>query len=159
MSKKRTPMGKFIHTKWTNLNIRAGKYRHLQNKDKNKAYQNITVEFTRLEFKEWCYHNEELILSMKRPSIDRIDSSKNYSLDNIQIIELTENISKKKYGNKYHNGPLKNTKRGIRKQGNKYLARISIKNVEYNLGYYDNEEDAYNAFYEAFVKHYNFTPW
>lgn len=35
MSKNRTPIGKFIHNKWTNLNIRAGKYRHLQTKSKN----------------------------------------------------------------------------------------------------------------------------
>lgn len=44
----RTPIGKFIHTSWTNLNIRAGngKYRHLKTTDKNKCYDNIFIIFS-----------------------------------------------------------------------------------------------------------------
>lgn len=78
------------------MNLRAGKYRHLQTKSKCLSYADISIEFTRDEFKTWCLVQEQFIFSLKRPSIDRIDKSKNYSLSNIQIIELTANIAKDK---------------------------------------------------------------
>lgn len=43
MSNKRTPIGKFIHYSWTNLNIRCGKYRHLQTKNKCKVYEKLEI--------------------------------------------------------------------------------------------------------------------
>lgn len=96
MNEKRTPIGKFIHTTWGNLNIRCanGKYRQITSK--NACYDNVFIMFSRDEFKEWCYNNENLILSLQKPSIDRIDKNKNYTLENIQVIELTYNIAKDK---------------------------------------------------------------
>lgn len=96
MSEQRTPIGKFIHTSWINLNIRAGKYRHLQTIKKCRSYQYIEIEFNRVEFSTWCKERQSDILSLARPSVDRKDSTKNYSLDNIQIIELSANIRKDK---------------------------------------------------------------
>lgn len=159
MSEKRTPIGKFIKYSWTNLNIRAGKYKHLQTKNKCKVYENISIEFTREEYKNWCYNNKELILSLKRPSLDRKDSNKNYSLDNIQVIELLENIKKKKSGNNYLNGPKKNVKRGTRFVCNCWISRISINKKEIYLGSFNNKEEAEQAFYNAYLNHYNKTPW
>lgn len=78
------------------MNIRCGKYSHLRTEKKCKNYKNISIEFTREEFKNWCKKNEKTILSLKRPSIDRINNYKNYSLDNIQVIELKHNIRKDK---------------------------------------------------------------
>lgn len=40
--------------------------------------------------------NKTHILSLERPSLDRICNSKNYTIDNIQVIELTENVLKDK---------------------------------------------------------------
>lgn len=94
MGNKRTPIGKFIHTTWTNMNIRCGKYRKHRTVSKCLSYENIQIEFSREEFKEYCLDNEIHILSLVRPSLDRIDPLKNYSLDNIQIIELLENMRK-----------------------------------------------------------------
>lgn len=96
MREKRTAIGKFIHATWTNLNIRCGKYRNLQTKEKCKTYENIKITFSREEFKFWCYERKEVIESLKRPSLDRINSNKDYSLDNIQILDLTANIGKEK---------------------------------------------------------------
>ena len=93
---KRTPIGKFIHSSWTNLNIRAGKYKHLQTQIKCKSYLNIDISITREEYKKLCYDNKDLILSLKRPSVDRIDPQFGYSLSNINFIELSENIRKDK---------------------------------------------------------------
>lgn len=94
----RTPIGKIIQSTWTNLNVRCsnGKYKHLSTISKSRTYDNISLEFTREEFKQYCLGNSELILSLERPSIDRRDSSKNYSIDNIRFIELRENIAKEK---------------------------------------------------------------
>ncbi len=96
MSNVRTPIGQFIHTSWANMNVRCGKYTHLQTKKKCKTYAGISIEFTRREYKEWCIERENKILILKRPSIDRKDKTKNYSIDNIQIIELSANIRKDK---------------------------------------------------------------
>ena len=93
---KRTPIGQFIHTSWANMNVRCGKYRHLQTEEKCRTYANISVEFSREEYKNWCSARKEDILSLKRPSVDRKDKDKNYSFDNIQIIELKINIRKDK---------------------------------------------------------------
>jgi len=160
MNKKRTPLNRFIKSSWTNMNIRAGKYRHLQTENKCKVYANVKILFTREEFKSWCILNSELILNLKRPSIDRIDSKKDYSLDNIQIIELLENIKRKiNKGNTYLNGPKSKTLRGIRKYRNKFYARITIKGKETFLGSFDTKNLAYNAFREAYFKHYGKMPW
>ena len=96
MSEVRSIIGKFIHSRWIAMNIRAGKYRHIQTKNKCLTYKNINIEFSQPEFKKWCYDNKEYILSLTRPSIDRINKNLNYTLENIQIIELIENIRKDK---------------------------------------------------------------
>lgn len=150
---------KFIKSTWTNLNIRCGKYRHLQTKNKCKSYALINIEFTRNEYKAWCLNQEKQILLLKKPSLDRIDSSKNYSLDNIQIIELCENIRKKRMGNDYINGPNSNKKRGIKKIKNKFMARITINYKEIYLGSFNTKDDAYNAFKSAYILYYNKLPW
>lgn len=92
----RTPLGKFINTSWRNMNLRAGKYRHLGTVAKNKCYKNVFIEFSFNEFKAWCKVHEDTIFNLKRPSIDRVNKDKNYTVDNIQIIELRLNIGKDK---------------------------------------------------------------
>lgn len=96
MGKTRTPLGKFVHTKWVAMKIRCGHYPKCMNLQKSKYYINVKIEFTREEFKDWCKSNWEKIINLKRPSIDRIDKNKNYSIDNIQVIELSDNIRKDK---------------------------------------------------------------
>lgn len=93
---KRSEIGKFIHSSWGNMNIRAGVYRHLQTKKKCDSYKNVNIEFSREEYKHFCLLNSNLILSLIRPSLDRIDKNLNYTLSNIQFIELVENIRKDK---------------------------------------------------------------
>jgi len=157
---RRTPIGKFIHTKWTAMNMRCGKWKHLNVKNnRNKYYDHITIEFTQPEFKNWCLEREQQILSLNRPSIDRIDSKINYTLNNIQVIELTENIRKKKFGNEYVDGPKSNIKRGVRRFKGKFQARIQINKKQIYLGRFENIEDAYNAFRNAYINHYGKEPW
>ncbi len=87
---------KFMKSSWINMNIRCGKYKHLRTEKKCKSYDNISIIFNRREFKEWCLAQSEIILSLDRPSIDRKDKEDDYSLDNIQIVELWLNIAKEK---------------------------------------------------------------
>lgn len=98
--KGRTPIGRFIHSSWTNLNIRCGKYKYLQTKIKCRTYENIIIEFTREEYKDFCILNANQILKLIKPSLDRKDKTKNYSIDNIQFIELSDNIRKDKIKSK-----------------------------------------------------------
>lgn len=94
----RTKVGNFVHSVWTSLNLRCvnGKYHHLRTISKCLVYEDIMIEFTRDEFKKYCIDNLLLIESLDRPSLDRIDNSLGYSLCNIQIIELRDNIRKSK---------------------------------------------------------------
>ena len=95
---KRTPLGKFIHTTWGNLHVRCCNGKHCQTirTKKNKTYASVYLLISRDEFISFCIENEALILSLKRPSLDRIDDRGNYTLDNIQIMELGDNIRKSK---------------------------------------------------------------
>jgi hypothetical protein len=88
---------KFAHNRWAMINIRAvnGRYAHLRNA-KSKCYAHVELRMTQEQFEAWCEARSELIESMARPSIDRIDKSGHYALDNIQILELAVNIRKDK---------------------------------------------------------------
>ena len=59
---------------------------------KNRAYlKNKVKNFLTLNDLEYLWFRDKAYL-MKQPSIDRIDSSKNYTLKNCRYIELKENI-------------------------------------------------------------------
>jgi hypothetical protein len=153
-------INKFIKTAWTNMNIRAGKYKHLQNKDKNKCYKNIIVDCSYDDFKNWCLVNSNLILSLKRPSIDRINSSKNYSINNMQIIELKDNIKKSKVNNNYINGKHSKKIRGVSKRRyNKWYARIYFKTQYFYLGEFDTKLEALKVFRNKYFEFYNKYPF
>jgi len=95
---KRTRLGSFIHTTWTNLNVRCGngKYHSKRTREKCLTYESILIQFTRDEFKFWCIRNKEIIERLSRPLIDRVDKNKNYTIDNIQVTDLSEHIRKDK---------------------------------------------------------------
>lgn len=90
----RDPLKLFITTTWHNINRRTvnGSYPDLKSTS-TKAYieHGTKLEFTQQEFIDWCQKQKDKILSLQRPSIDRIDSWGNYTLDNIQIIPFEEN--------------------------------------------------------------------
>lgn len=62
----------------------------------------IRIEISQEDFFDFCSDNEQKILQMMaddlRPTIDRIDIDGHYSLENIQIISLAENLSKDRNG-------------------------------------------------------------
>lgn len=156
---KRTIVGRFLKVSWHNLQIRCGKHRHHRNKSKCKVYDSIKILFTREEYKKWCWSQKELIESLERPSLDRVDSSGHYCLENIQIIELRDNIAKKRPGNRYINGHLSNTRRGVRSNSSGFVARLHVSGVEVHLGQFKNKEDAYACFYDTYLEFYGKTPW
>lgn len=150
---------KFMKSSWTNINIRCGKYKHLQTISKCKSYEGLEVLFSRKEYKDFCFKHEEVIINLEKPSVDRIDSSKSYSLDNIRFIELSENIRIKKYGNQYHGGRLSNAKRGVRSVGKKFAARITNKSKEKHLGVFETQEEAYEAYKKEYINIYGKEPF
>lgn len=93
---KRDKLNLFIKNKWFYLNVRCGKYKENNTKEKCKTYENINIKFNINEFKKWCINNKDTIYKLKRPSIDRINNNLDYFLENMQIIELSENIRKDK---------------------------------------------------------------
>lgn len=115
--------------------------------------------FSREEYKEWCITNKDTILKLNRPSIDRIDALKNYEFNNMQVIELSANIKKKKYGNNYKNGPKEGRLRGIRLVKNRYYTRIHFQRKEIYLGVFDNKKDAYTCFYNKFLELNGYEPF
>lgn len=142
------------------MNLRCGKYKNTYGTNpKNKCYKSIKIIFTQKEYKNWCWKHENVINKLSRPSIDRKNSTKNYTFNNIQIIELTENIRKKKFGSQYVNGTLSNKKRGVSKQGKKWQAKITYNYKCTHLGLFLKKKDAYNAFYNEYYRLYKKYPW
>lgn len=152
-------LNRIIKSMWTSVNIRCGKYSHLRTESKCKSYKNINIIFTREEFKLFCIKIKDDILSLNRPSLDRIDSYKDYSLDNIRIIELSDNIKNKKVGNKYLTNSF-GVKRGVRESKNGTIsAVIQINNRVRYLGSFNSKDDAYKAFSDAYFEYYGKYPW
>lgn len=59
--------------------------------DKNKCYENVKMLISKDDFVKWFMEND-----FEGASVDRIDHTKDYSLDNIQLIPLGENVRKDK---------------------------------------------------------------
>lgn len=60
--------------------------------ENHRAYLNIKNFLTLKDLKHLWFRDKAH--ELKRPSIDRIDSSKNYTLDNCRYIELSQNIGR-----------------------------------------------------------------
>ncbi len=98
---KRGTVAYFFKQTWHVLNKRTinGKYPD-RNNPKNEIYfkKGVRLEMTRDQFKEFCELNKQSILKLykdgKTPSLDRVNSKKHYSVENIEIISLRDNIKK-----------------------------------------------------------------
>lgn len=90
------PLNKFIKSAWTCMNVRCGNGKYRIRSSKNYSYESVMVLITRDEFREWCESRRDTILSLSRPSIDRIDKKRGYEAGNMQVLELAENIRKDK---------------------------------------------------------------
>lgn len=90
------PVKKFALRRWHKINARC------VNGQKPSKYQSYSiglgrrVEFTREEFNLWCERQRAMILSIIAggdiPSIDRVDDAGHYTLQNMRVIILHENI-------------------------------------------------------------------
>lgn len=88
----------YITSTWKNINGRTINGSSPKWKDRNCRHyldKGIRLEMTRDEFSAFVASHWDEVLDIRasggKPSIDRIDSSKHYSLDNIRIIPLKEN--------------------------------------------------------------------
>lgn len=106
----------YVHTwhgyasrRWSSINTRTinGSHPHWHDKRCARYLKKETrIEMTRAEFNNFCESHKDLIEDIyaagQIPSIDRIDDKGHYSIDNIQIINLSENCRKAglKYGYK-----------------------------------------------------------
>lgn len=62
---------------------------------KNKCYENVKMLISKEDFVKWFMEND-----FEGASVDRIDNTKDYSMDNIQLIPLDENVRKDKVKSK-----------------------------------------------------------
>lgn len=94
---------RIIKNRWASINQRSvnGAYANepsVQATPQHISYKkrNIMLEMTKEEFYAWMYsvehiHNE-IVARGDKSSIDRIDSNRGYSLDNIRMVALHKNI-------------------------------------------------------------------
>ena len=97
----------FKRSSWNNINSRTinGSCADSTN-PKNKAYfeKGVKLTMTKNSFYRFCDENENTIMKIYKsgeiPTVDRIDSNKNYHINNIQIMSLKDNIIKSNKGKK-----------------------------------------------------------
>ena len=81
----------FKVSRWGEMNKRTVKQSEYSKKG-------IKVEMSKKDFYFWCETQKPIIFHMfsigVKPTIDRIDSKKSYSLDNIQILSWSDNSKK-----------------------------------------------------------------
>lgn len=115
-----------IKERWASINQRTsnGKYTtsfSAMNSPQFKSYREkgIELNMTKDEFTSWMLSmkdvHDKIVESGDKSSIDRINSEKGYSIDNIKMIPLHENIENR-YGRK------------LEKTGTSYTAKLSNKN-------------------------------
>lgn len=100
---KRGTLSHFKKYRWKDLNKRTinGSQSVRLAKKNNSSYRNKQVELqlTKDEFYSFCDDNQQVIKSIYEsgevPSIGRVDSNGHYSLDNMRIIPLSQNIRRK----------------------------------------------------------------
>lgn len=74
------------------------------------------------------------------PTIDRIDPRRGYEIDNLQWLTLSQNSRK---GTFEGSGPKRNSSyRGVEKEGNRFVAKISINGKKTRLGSFGTELEA-----------------
>jgi len=100
------PYTVIIRGRWASLNQRSsnGKYnkaKSINNNPQQLSYlkKDIKVEMTKQEFFDWMWQNkakhDKITSAGERSSINRIDPRKGYSLDNIELVSLHNNIEEK----------------------------------------------------------------
>lgn len=105
---KRNPYENIIRNRWKSINQRTVNGTYITSPSAQKCPQlvsyrkkGIALDMTFDEFRLWMLANEilhnEIVASGDKSSIDRIDESLGYSIDNIQMISLHKNICKR-YG-------------------------------------------------------------
>lgn len=99
------------------------------------------------------------------PCINHIDENKlNNNVENLEWITVKGNVNhgtRNKRSSEYQHCKNFGKKRGIYKVNNKWKAQIKLfeNNSQVYLGRFDNKEEAYQAFYNAYVKYYGTNPW
>ena len=102
------PYMKVIRNRWASLNQRCvnGEYKNSESVTKNFQQfsyhkKGITLDMTKDEFFAWMLSvkpiHDEIVSNGDRSSINRIDSRKGYSVDNIELISIHKNIEER-YG-------------------------------------------------------------
>ena len=117
-----------------------------QQRSKSKRRNHPEPSYNLYQFNNWCYDNGIVHLHEKwvengynkdlRPSVDRIDDSKPYSFDNIQLIIWKENDEKAKNDRKTGKLITSQNKsvKGIHKQTGKEVVFYSTHQAERSLG-------------------------
>lgn len=99
---------RIIRNRFASINQRAigGKYcnnKSVVNNYQQRSYhkKGITLEMTKEEFHDWMmsvkHIHDQIVANGDRSSINRIDSRKGYSVDNLELISLHKNIEER-YG-------------------------------------------------------------
>lgn len=92
-ARRRGTIEYFKCTTWNNIRKRVINGKPTPN---NRSYiaKGIELRVSKEEFYSWCDTQRDLILSMRMPSIDRVDNMGHYELGNIQILEHSDNAKK-----------------------------------------------------------------
>jgi hypothetical protein len=117
----------------------AGYYNVILSKE--KKIKNIAIhQLVAMSFLNHLPNGKKII-------VDHIDNNKlNNNLYNLQLVSFRYNISKSKSGTSKYTGVSWN------KKNKKWMAQIQFNSINKNLGYFENEYDAYLVYEKELQK-------
>ena len=132
---------------------KGDEWKEIQKQKKGRGYDGIQFMVNKKHYNLFIHR---LVYWLHNPDWDVLDTSRNNAIDHIDGNPLNNNIENLRVVTNQQNQWNRTRAKGYiwDKKRNKWRAKITLNNKTINLGIFDNEDDARNAYLDAKKKYH-----